>query len=162
MSNHPRSLLTQLQPIMASISEAVRTRFSSTCADAQQAFRHWQASYLYLPAHPQHEFCLQTTFIQFVYAYFLRICEEYGLLPPFPTDKQESKTWLNNSMQTALHILNKLDFGTPVSIAHCFDWFSLDEHTTLQLYQLLKQHNFAARHDDIPGKVYNESFVEQH
>jgi len=147
---------------MASISEAVRTRFSSTCAESQKAYQRWQASHLYLPAHLQHEFCLQTTFVQFVYAYFLRICEEYGLLPPFPTDKQESKTWLNNSMQTALHILKNPDYGTSASIARCFDWFSLDEHTMLQLYQLLKQHNFAARHDDIAGKVYNESFVEQH
>lgn len=162
MSNHSRSLLRQLQPIMASISEAVRTRFSSTCTESQKAYQHWQASYLYLPAHPQREFCLQTTFIQFVYAYLLRICEEYGLLPSFPTDEQESKTWLNNSMQTALHILNNLDFGASASIARCFDWFAPGEHTMLQLYQLLKQHNFTARHDDIPGKIYNESFVEQH
>src|SRR5229473_2483394 len=143
MSNHSRSLLRQLQPIMTSISEAVRTRFSLSCAESQKAYQHWQASYLYLPAKPQDDFCLQTACMQFVRLYLLRISEEHGLLAPFSTDEQESKTWLNNSMQTALHILNNLDYGASASIVHCFDWYAPGEHTMLQLYQLLKQHNFA-------------------
>ena len=105
---------------------------------------------------------MQTACMQFVRLYLLRISEELGLLAPFSTDEQESKTWLKNSMQTALHILNNLDYGASASIARCFDWYEPGEHTMLQLYQLLKQHNFTAWHDDIPGKVYNESFVEQH
>jgi N-6 DNA Methylase len=146
---------------MASISEAAHTRFSSTCAGSQQAFQRWQSSYLYVSAHPLHEFCLQTAFMQFVHAYCLRLCEEYGLLPPFPTGERESKAWLTSSMQTTLYILNNLDNRSSASIAHCFDWFAPDEQTMLQLYHLLKQHNFANVAGDTLGKVYNESFIEQ-
>src|ERR1700730_1314031 len=126
MSDHSRNLLKQLQPIMASISEAAHTRFSSTCAESKQAFQRWQSSYLSVPAHPLHEFCLQTAFMQFVHAYCLRLCEEYGLLPPFPPGERESKAWLACSMQTARHILNRLHNGACTSIAHCFDWFAPD------------------------------------
>src|SRR6266851_5194741 len=109
MNSPSRNLLRQLQPMMALILEAVRTCFGSSDHQAREAFQTWQSHYLFPPHHPQHEFCLQTTFIQFVYAYLLRISEEHGLLPPFPTDKQESKTWLASSIQNLLHILNHLD-----------------------------------------------------
>ncbi len=144
---------------MASLLEAVHARFSSTCTESQQVFQRWQTSYLYLPAHPQHEFCLQTAFMQFVHVYLLRICEEYEQLPPFPS--LESKSWFVNSMQTAQHILNASAHGPFGNIVDCFDWFAPDEQNMLKLHHLLKQYNFELLAADILGKVYNESFIEQ-
>src|ERR1700719_87942 len=161
MNAHYRILLRKLQPILVSISEAAHGRFSSTCAETQKAFQDWQASHLYLPTDPLYEFCLQTAFIQFVRAYVLRICEEYRLFPPFPAGELESKSWLISSMETTLHILKHLDYGTSASIAQCFDWFAPDEQSMLQLYHLLKPYNFKALAGDMLGKVYNESFIEQ-
>jgi hypothetical protein len=162
MSDTSSILLRKLRPIMVAILDSVRARFDSPDIQAREAFETWQSSYLFPPHKSQHEFCLQTTFIQFVHAYFLRICEEYGLLPPFPTEVLESKTWLAGSMQTALHILHRIDQDTFASIAHCFNWFAPDEQTMLQLYHLLKQHHFKDLAGDILGKAYNEGFIEQH
>ncbi len=147
---------------MASILASVRARFDAPDNQAREAFQNWQSRYLFPPHHPQHEFCLQTAFMQFVQVYLLRICEEYGLFPPFPTGELESKTWFASSMQTILHLLNHLDTGTNTSIAHCFDWFAPDEQSMLQLYHLLQQHHFKALSGDILGKIYNESFIEEH
>lgn len=146
---------------MASIVEAALARFSSACAESQNAFQCWQTSYLYLPANPRYEFCLQTAFMQFVRTYFLRICEEYGLLPPFPAGEPESKAWFANSMQTTQHILNAPAYSMSGSLAGCFDWFAPGEQIMLQLYHLLKQHHFTALVADMPGKMYNEGFIER-
>ncbi len=161
MSDQFRILLRKLRPILASILESVRARFDSPDNQVREAVETWQSRYLFPLHKPRHEFCLQTTLILFVQAYFVRICEEYGLLPPFPTDELESKTWLVGSMQTALYILHRIDQDTLPGTAHCFNWFAPGEATMLQLYHLLKQHNFKDMAGDILGKVYNEGFIEQ-
>jgi N-6 DNA Methylase len=160
MSNHSKILLRKIQPFMASISEAVRTRFDSSENQPREAFQKWQSHYLFSPHDPLHEFCLQTAFNQFSYVYFLRICEEYALLLPFPIDEQASIAWFTSSMEIARHILSNLDHSTCTDMAHCFDWFTPDEQTMLQLYHLLRKHSFKELAGDFLGKVYNESFIE--
>jgi N-6 DNA Methylase len=147
---------------MASISDAVRARFDSSENQPREAFQKWQSHYLFLPHDPQQEFCLQTAFNQFIHVYFLRACEEYTLLLPFPMDEQADKARLASSMEIARHILSNLDHSAFTDIAHCFDWFTPDEQTMLQLYRLLRKHYFKRLPGDILGKVYNESFIELH
>ncbi|HLX55515.1 MAG TPA: N-6 DNA methylase [Ktedonobacteraceae bacterium] len=162
MSEYSKTLIWQLKPIMASIHEAVRTRFGSTGKEAQAAFQTWQSHFLYPPNNPQDEFCLQSAYMQFAHLYFLRISEEYGLLSPFPADELESKTWLARSLETVQRILNNHAQATFAIFAYCFDWFIPDEQSMLQLYHLLKLHKFKALNADILGNVYNEGFIEQH
>lgn len=155
------TLLRKLKPIMASLAEAVCTRFGKSCEEAWEAYQHWQSLQLYPPTELQDEFCLQTTCMQFVGVYFLRICEEYGLLLPYPTGNLKRKTWLTSSMQYAQSLLNLLDGDASAHFARCFDWFAPDEQRMLQLYHLLRRYSLTALHDDMPGKVYNEGFIVQ-
>jgi len=160
MNDHSRILLRKLQPILASILESVRIHFDSPDNQAREALQTWQSLYLFPPHRPDYEFCLQTAFMQFVHMYLVHTYEENDLLLPYPMVKLESKTWLACSKQSVLHILNSLDNNAFAGIVRCFDWFSADEQTLLQLYHLLKKHNFKSSNEDILGKVYNESFIE--
>ena len=161
MNDHFRILIQKLRPVMASILETVRACFNSPDNQAREAFETWQSHYLIPPHKPWQEFCLQTAFMQFVHIYFLRHCEEYGLLPHFLTGETESIIRYSKSMEIVLRVLSTLDFIAPDSIASCFDWFIAEEQTLHQLYHMLGQFNFKEFTGDFLGKVYNEGFIEQ-
>src|SRR6202011_3918435 len=85
---------------------------------------------------------------QFVRIFFLCICEEYGLLP-HPIQPQENFFLL----------LKTLYQGLDSNSLHVFDWFTLDESTTLSLFYLLKSYNFKELNIDILGSIYNQGFI---
>lgn len=124
MHENTRTLVRKLQPIMDSIVESVRAHFDASDNQVREAFEIWQSHHLFPPHDPQHEFCLQSAFMQFVHAYLLRICEEYALVPPFPFSEAQSKSWFASSMKTMLQILSYLDNSAAQKFAHSFDWFA--------------------------------------
>src|SRR5258708_38484759 len=104
------ALAKQLRPVLGSIYEKVRTQsilLQQSFADNQQqvsittqlsddsmrskkaleAYETWQTSARSSLTNPQVEFCLQTTYMQFVRTFFVRACEDNGLTssPDFST-----------------------------------------------------------------------------
>lgn len=141
---------------------------------ALEAYSSWQTSVRSSFSDPLVAFCLQTTYMLFLRIFFVRVCEDYGLIPPrlnshetFTTDKQ---------LQTELHATIKysftqifkkiyprarLDYSSSPYYYELYDWFiPLDEHSILILYSLLSKYNFQGLNVDILGRIYNEGFIE--
>jgi len=46
-----------------------------------EAYQAWKANVRGIFGNPQDEFCLQTAYIHFVRLFFVRVCEDHGLIP---------------------------------------------------------------------------------
>lgn len=114
-----KSLIKQLTPLLTSILNEVRTQFAllslSPNTNAShlsrkktlEAYQSWQASQPHPPDNPHSEFCLQATYMQFVRIFFLRVCEDYHLLPPL-TQNEEQTTSLVISQNHLTQLLQNL------------------------------------------------------
>src|SRR6266705_5308421 len=101
------ALVKQLKPVLGSVYESVRAQFillqqqynqqqvSNTTIDldslddestfskkALEAYSAWQTSVRSSFSDPPVAFCLQTTYMQFLRIFFVRVCEDYGLIAP--------------------------------------------------------------------------------
>ncbi len=191
------SLVKQLKPVLGSMYEMVLAQFlllqhhdnqqqasnttinlnSPDCESifskkALEAYSAWQTSVGSSFSDPQVAFCLQTTYMQFLRIFFVRACEDYGLIPPhlnshetFTCDKQLQTELHANIKYSFTRILKKiyprahLDYSSRPYYER-YDWFILSEHSTLRLYSLLSNYNFQGLNVDILGRIYNEGFIE--
>jgi type I restriction enzyme M protein len=196
-SEQIEALVRQLKPVLGSMYETVRAQFillqqydnqqqaSNTTIDlnslddestlskkALEAYSAWQTSVRTSFSDPQIAFCLQTTYMQFLRIFFVRACEDYGLIPPhlnshetFICDKQLQTELHANIKYSFTQIFKKiyprarLDYSSPLHYEH-YDWFIPSEHSILRLYSLLSNYNFQGLNVDILGRIYNEGFIE--
>src|SRR5947209_16029545 len=112
-----KTLIQQLKPVLGSILEAVRSQFTLLQAPLKPntpdesvilhqkthaAYMTWKASQPQLSDNPYDEFCFQTAYMQFVRIFFLRVCEEYGLLP-HPIQPQDNFFQLLQTLDLGLY-----------------------------------------------------------
>jgi len=158
-----KTLIQQLKLVLGSILDSVRSQFTLLQAPLNPntpdeslilhqkihaAYQTWKASQPHPPDNPYDEFCFQTAYMQFVRIFFLRVCEEYVLLP-HPIQPQDN----------FFQLLKNLDQGLDGNSVHVFDWFTPDESTSLSLFSLLKSYNFKELNIDILGSIYNQGFI---
>src|SRR6266404_65831 len=191
------TLVKQLKPVLGSMHKQVRAQFTlqqqhfadyrrqasytnatMNCPDymlskqASEVYNAWQARVGSNPSNPEAEFCLQTTYMHFVRIFFVRACEDYGLITPhlipgetFTTHAQylsEFPSCINNVYSRLLKQTYRRagsEQHNPLYYQGLYDWFTADEQTTLALYTLLKHFNFQVLNVDILGRVYNEGYI---
>jgi hypothetical protein len=137
-----------------------------------EAYHAWKASVRNVFSNPQDEFCLQTAYIHFVRLFFVRVCEDYALIPrrisdgPFARYEQFRIELLSGIKDTYLRLLEET-YQRARTIYHNFfahsefyDWFALDEYTVLALFDLLNRYDFQGLSSDVLGSVYNEGYIE--
>jgi type I restriction-modification system DNA methylase subunit len=142
----------------------------------EQAYQIWRQQVRGVFAAPDEEFCLQTSYIHFVRLFFVRVCEDYGLiqrrisngplstLSTFDVYRQE----LLEGISDVYNRLLEESFERTASIYHNFfhrdnlyDWFKLDERTILSLLAVLNRYDFSAVTLDVLGTIYNEGYIEE-
>ena len=191
------TLVKQLKPVLGSMHKQVRAQFTlhqqhfadyrrqasytnatMNCPDymlskqASEVYNAWQARVGSNPSNPEAEFCLQTTYMHFVRIFFVRACEDYGLITPhlipgetFTTHAQylsEFPSCINNIYSRLLKQTYRRagsEQHNPLYYQGLYDWFTADKQTTLALYTLLKHFNFQGLNVDILGRVYNEGYI---
>ncbi len=193
------ALVKQLKPVLDSLHEKVQAKFkhlqqcinnyhkrvtntNATFSPLEgdqalgkktlEAYHTWQTSTRSSFSDPQVAFCLQTTYMQFLRIFFVRACEDYGLIPPYLNSHKTFTT--AKQSQTKLHayirysftqILKKiyphacLEYSSP-PYYEFYDWFIPLEHSILMIYTLLSNYNFQGLSVDILGRIYNEGFIE--
>ncbi|GAC1392464.1 MAG: hypothetical protein NVSMB38_16060 [Ktedonobacteraceae bacterium] len=137
-----------------------------------EAYLAWKSSTRGVFRYPQDEFCLQTAYIHFVRLFFVRVCEDNGLIPrrisngPFTRYEAYRNELLSGIKDTYLRLLEET-YQRARSVYHNFfgrqelyDWFALDEYTILALFDLLNRYNFQGLSSDVLGRVYNEGYIE--
>lgn len=163
-------LVRHLKPILSSIRKQVRTQFNNLLfpvennthsKPALEAYNIWQAFTNGTYTSPQEEFCLQTAYLQFVRAFFIRVCEDHGLIPHLVADEHLTST----VKDTYLSLLKKLyppvcannHFGNQ----DFFDWFTPDPQSLSSLFHLLRRYSLKHISIDVLGRIYDEGFIEQ-
>src|SRR5258708_32097225 len=139
---------------------------------ASEVYNAWQARVGDSLSNPEAEFCLQTTYMHFVRIFFVRACEDYGLITPhlipgetFTTHAHylsEFPSRINNIYSRLLKQTYRCagsEQHNPLYYQGLYDWFTADEQTTRALYTLLKHFNFQGLNVDILGRVYNEGYI---
>jgi hypothetical protein len=139
---------------------------------AIEAYLAWQSSVRGVFRNPQDEFCLQTAYIHFVRIFFVRVCEDHGLIPrrisdgPFARFEEYRKELLAGIKDTYLRLLEET-YQRARSVYHNFfghkelyDWFTLDEYSILAIFDLLNRYDFQGISADVLGRVYNEGYIE--
>ncbi len=137
-----------------------------------EAYHAWKASVRGVFSNPQDEFCLQTAYIHFVRLFFVRVCEDHGLIPrrisdgPFARYEEYRTELLSGIKDTYLRLLEET-YQRARTVYHNFfgrqelyDWFVLDEYTILALFDLLNRYDFQGLSSDVLGRVYNEGYIE--
>ncbi len=137
-----------------------------------EAYQTWQGRVRGVFSNPADEFCLQTAYISFVRLFFVRVCEDHGLIPrrisdgPFVRFEQYRIELLAGIKDTYLRLLEETYQRAQVVYHNffgrheLFDWFTLDEYTVLALFDLLNRYDFAGMSADVLGRVYNEGYIE--
>jgi type I restriction-modification system DNA methylase subunit len=162
-------LVRQLKPILNTILGQARTRFNNLLSPAEnntvskqalEAYNTWQALSNGTFNNPREEFCLQTAYLQFVRTFFVRICEDHGLISCLIADENLASTIKN----TYLLLLEKL-YPPGSSVIHFgkqdfFDWFVPDTQRILSLFHLLRRYDFKDLRSDILGRIYDEDYIE--
>ncbi len=136
------------------------------------AYQSWQTSVHDVFHNPQDEFCLQTAYIHFVRLFFVRVCEDYHLIPrrisdgPFARFEAYRTELLTGIKDTYLRLLEET-YQRAQAVYHNFfghnafyDWFTLDDYTILALFDLLNRYDFQGLSADVLGRVYNEGYIE--
>src|SRR5258708_3498471 len=139
---------------------------------AIETYNTWKESVRNVFGNPQDEFCLQTAYIHFVRIFFVRVCEDHGLIPrrisdgPFARYEQYRLELLTGIKDTYLRLLEET-YQRASSVYHNFfdhqklyDWLTLDEYTILALFDLLNYYDFQGLSSDVLGSVYNEGYIE--
>jgi len=139
---------------------------------AIEAYHAWKASVRGVFGNPQDEFCLQTAYIHFVRLFFVRVCEDHGLIPrrisdgPFARYEEYRTELLSGIKDTYLRLLEET-YQRARTVYHNFfgrqelyDWFVLDEYSILALFDLLNRYDFQGLSSDVLGRVYNEGYIE--
>lgn len=171
------TLAKQLKPVLGSIYEKVRAQFiddTTLSKKMLEAYRAWQTCVQCSFDNPQVTFCLQTTCMHFLRIFFVRVCEDYGLISPklishdtFKPGAQRLTNLLPRISNSYFQLLNKVYPRARSGRTNSFyqqelnDWFTLDEHTIKTLYSLLKRYNLQGLSVDILGRIYNEGHIEQ-
>jgi len=137
-----------------------------------EAYNTWKANVRGVFGTPQDEFCLQTAYIHFVRLFFVRVCEDHGLIPrrisdgPFMRYEEYRVELLSGIKDTYLRLLEET-YQRARTVYHNFfgrhelyDWFTLDEYTILALFDLLNRYDFQGLSSDVLGRVYNEGYIE--
>ncbi len=164
-----KSLVRQLKPLLISIRVQAQTQFNnllSSCENnlyskqAVEAYNAWQAFTNGIYTRPQEEFCLQTAYLQFVRIFFVRACEDHGLIPYLIVDDNLVSTIKDayRALLTTLYLPVCLDnhFGNQ----DFFDWFTPDPQSIMSLFHLLRCYNFKDVRMDVLGRIYDEGFIE--
>ena len=137
-----------------------------------EAYQAWQGRVRGVFSNPQDEFCLQTAYISFVRLFFVRVCEDHGLIPrrisdgPFMRFEQYRIELLTGIKDSYLRLLEETYQRAQVVYHNffgrheLFDWFTLDEYTILALFDLLNRYDFEGMSADVLGRVYNEGYIE--
>jgi type I restriction enzyme M protein len=196
-SEQTEVLVKQLKPVLGSMYETIRAQFillqqqynqkqisnttinlnsleddSNFSKKTREAYSTWQTNTRSSFGNPEVAFYLQTTYMQFLRIFFVRACEDYGLIPPhlnshetFTCAKQSQTELHDNIKDSFTQILKKiyprahLDYSSP-PYYELYDWFIPLEHSILMLYTLLSNYNFQGLSVDILGRIYNEGFIE--
>src|SRR6266852_6295997 len=137
-----------------------------------EAYQAWKANVRGVFGNPQDEFCLQTAYVHFVRLFFVRVCEDHGLIPrrisdgPFARYEEYRVELLSGIKDTYLRLLEET-YQRARTVYHNFfgrhelyDWFILDEYTILALFDLLNRYDFQGLNADVLGRVYNEGYIE--
>jgi len=137
-----------------------------------EAYQAWKANVRGVFGNPQDEFCLQTAYVHFVRLFFVRVCEDQGLIPrrisdgPFARYEEYRTELLSGIKDTYLRLLEET-YQRARTVYHNFfgrqelyDWFVLDEYTILALFDLLNRYNFQGLSSDVLGRIYNEGYIE--
>jgi len=137
-----------------------------------EAYDTWKANVRGVFGTPRDEFCLQTAYIHFVRLFFVRVCEDHGLIPrrisdgPFARYEEYRVELLSGIKDTYLRLLEET-YQRARTVYHNFfgrhelyDWFTLDEYTILALFDLLNRYDFQGLSSDVLGRVYNEGYIE--
>jgi len=190
------ALAKQLRPVLRSIYEKVRTQYNlvqQNFADNQQqvsitiqlsddsmrskkalqAYETWQTTARSSLTNPQVEFCLQTTYMQFVRTFFVRACEDNGLTSPHLISQhtlaagEQSCTGLHHSIyHSFLQLLKEIYCRVHINYSNLlyhhelYDWFTPDEQTIVSLYTLLSRYNFYELSIDVLGRIFNQGYIE--
>ena len=158
-------LVRQLKPVLKAIRKQVHNSLSFDkdhiqSKHAAEAYNAWQAFTSGTCNNPREEFCLQTAYLQFVRIFFIRACEDHGLIPCLIADENLAST----VKDTYRSLLKKLH--PPVcSVNHFgnqdfFDWFTPDIRSLSSLFHLLRRFNFKNISMDVPGRIYDEGYIE--
>lgn len=139
---------------------------------AIESYATWQTGVHDIFSNPVSEFCLQTAYIAFVRLFFVRVCEDYDLIPrrisdgPFTRFEQYRAELLSGIKDTYIRLLEET-YQRARTVYHNFfghhelyDWFALDEYTVLALFDLLNRFDFQGISADVLGRVYNEGYIE--
>jgi hypothetical protein len=139
---------------------------------ALEAYHAWKAGTRGVFSNPEDEFCLQTAYLHFVRLFFVRVCEDHGLIPrrisngPFVHYEQYRIELLSGIKDTYLRLLEET-YQRARAVYHnffgsqkLFDWFLLDDYTILALFDLLNRFDFQGLSADVLGRVYNEGYIE--
>src|SRR5436305_13131800 len=141
-------LARQIKPVLSLILEQARIQFNNLLLPVENnarsrqvvggAYDAWQVLSNGTVNNRQEEFCLQTAYLQFVRIFFLRACEDHGLIPHLIADANLASTIKN----TYLSLLKKL-YSAVCSDNHFgdqdfFDWFTPDTQSLLSLLHLLR------------------------
>ncbi len=139
---------------------------------ALEAYQEWKGQVRGVFSNPVDEFCLQTAYISFVRLFFVRVCEDHGLIPrrisdgPFMRFEQYRLELLSGIKDVYLRLLEETYQRAQVVYHNffgrheLFDWFTLDEYTILALFDLLNRYDFEGMSADVLGRVYNEGYIE--
>jgi Eco57I restriction-modification methylase len=174
------TLVKQLKPVLGSIHKQVRAQFTlhqqhyadyqrqasytnatMNCPDymlskqVSEVYNAWQAGVGDSLSNPEAEFCLQTTYMHFVRIFFVRACEDYGLISACLThhdtsvpDMQACSDLLSHISATYFRLLKQIyrrasvDHDNPFYHQGSYDWFTADEQAILALYTLLNYFSF--------------------
>ncbi|MGB8343725.1 MAG: N-6 DNA methylase [Ktedonobacteraceae bacterium] len=136
------------------------------------AYHAWKTNVRNVFSNPRDEFCLQTAYIHFVRLFFVRVCEDHGLIPrrisngPFARFEEYRVELLSGIKDTYLRLLEET-YQRARAVYHNFyghqelyDWFAPDEYTILSLFDLLNRYDFQDISADVLGRVYNEGYIE--
>ena len=162
-------LVRQLKPILRSIRKQVHAQFNNLLFPIEnnayskpvlKAYNVWQAFTNGTFTNPQAEFCLQTAYQQFAYAFFVRVCEDHELIPHLVADES-----LASTIKDTYHSLLKKLYPPVCSYNHFgsqdfFDWFTPDPRSFASLFHLLRRYDFKDAGMDVLGRIFDEGFIE--
>jgi len=153
-------------------AEVVRARFDASIA-AHRAYDRWCQRVRGIFKDPEREFCLQTTYLHFVRLFFVRVCEDFGLVErrisngPFK-DFEEYRQRLLQGVRDVYPRLLAEAYDRAGSVYHNFfarqdlyDWFVPDEPSVLGVLAVLNRYDVSAFDFDLLGKLYNEGYIEE-
>ncbi|MEI7645701.1 MAG: N-6 DNA methylase [Chloroflexales bacterium] len=145
----------------------------SSSVRLQRAYEEWQRRVRGVYADPAREFCLQTGYIHFVRLFFVRVCEDYGLIQrrisngPFGQFDTYRRNLLIGVSDVYTRLLQET-FERAATVYHNFfsradlyDWFTLDERSILGILSVLNRYNVKQLDFDLLGTIYNEGYIEE-